>query len=136
MFAPSGASGPDQVGLAAFTMDSRGCVACWPAAAAELFGLAADKVAGRDLRDVLLPGSPERQKADRALAEVAAGRPWAGTLAMAGADGEPVAIRCDPLAGPGSGALVTARRASPRPGTGWLSEAAGRIGRTLDLTRT
>jgi hypothetical protein len=29
----SGARGPDPAGLAAFTLDSRGRVACWPAAA-------------------------------------------------------------------------------------------------------
>ncbi len=129
----SGARGPDPAGLAAFTLDSGGRVACWPAAAAELFGLAAGAVTGRDLRDVLA-GPGERELAGRALAEVAAGRPWTGTLAVAG--GGPVAIRCDPLAGPGSGSLVTAQRTSPQPGPGWLSEAAARIGSTLDLTRT
>ena len=106
------------------------------AAAAELFGLAAGTVTGRDLRDVLLADPGQRELAGRALAEVAAGRPWTGTLAMAVAGGSPVAIRCDPLAGPGSGALVTAQRTLPQPGPGWLSEAAARIGSTLDLTRT
>jgi serine phosphatase RsbU (regulator of sigma subunit) len=131
-----GARRPDPAGLAAFTVDSRGRVACWPAAAAELFGLAAGTVTGRDLSDVLLAGPGQRELAGRALAEVAAGRPWTGTLAIADAGGGPVVICCDPLAGPGSGALVTAQRASPQPGPGWLSEAAARIGSTLDLTRT
>jgi len=112
----------------------RGCVACWPAPAAELFGLAAGTVTGRDLRDVLA-GFGQRELAGRALVEVAAGRPWTGMLDMAIAGGGSVAIRCDPLAGPGSGALVTAQT-SPQPGLGWLSEAAARIGSTLDLTRT
>ena len=40
-------AGPDLAGLAAFTLDSRGRVASWPLAAAELFGLAAG-AAGRD----------------------------------------------------------------------------------------
>jgi serine phosphatase RsbU (regulator of sigma subunit) len=128
---------PGPAGLAAFTLDSRGRVACWPAAAAELSGLAADAVTGRDMRDVLLAGSAERELAGRALAEVAAGRSWTGTLAMAVAGGGcPVVVRCDPLAGPGSGSLVTVQRASPQPGPGWLSEAAARIGSTLDLTKT
>jgi serine phosphatase RsbU (regulator of sigma subunit) len=132
----SGARGPGPAGLAAFTLDSRGRVACWPAAAAELFGLVAGTVTGRDLRDVLLAGPGQRELVGRALAEVATGRPWTGTLAMAVAGGGPVTVRCDPLAGPGSGALVTAQRALPQPGPDWLSEAAARIGSTLDLTRT
>jgi hypothetical protein len=131
-----GARGLDLAGFAGFTLDSRGRVACWPAAAGDLFGLAAGVVAGRDMRDVLLAGPGQRGLADRALAVVAAGRSWTGTLAMAVAGGGPVAVRCDPLAGPGSGALVTVRRAWPQPGPGWLSDAAARIGSTLDLTRT
>ena len=129
------APGPGPAGFAGFTLDSRGCVACWPAAAADLFGLAADVVTGCDMRDVLL-GPGQRDLADRALGEVAAGRSWTGTLAMAVAGGGPVAVRCDPLAGPGSGALVTVHHASPQPGLGWLNEAAAWIGSTLDLTET
>jgi serine phosphatase RsbU (regulator of sigma subunit) len=131
-----GARGPGLAGFAGFTLDSRGRVACWPAAAAGLFGLTAGVVTGRDMRDVLLAGPGQRDLADRALGEVAAGRSWAGTLAMAAAGGGPVAVRCDPLAGPGSGALVTVWHAWPQPGLGWLSEAAARIGSTLDLTKT
>jgi Stage II sporulation protein E (SpoIIE) len=48
----------------------------------------------------------------------------------------PVAVRCEPLDGPGSGALVIARGASPGSGPGWLSDAAARIGTTLDLSAT
>jgi serine phosphatase RsbU (regulator of sigma subunit) len=131
-----GARGRDLAGFAGFTLDSRGRVACWPPAAAELFGLAAAVVTGRDMRDVLLAGPGQRELADRALGEVAAGRSWTGTLAMAVAGGGPAAVRCDPLAGPGSGALVTVQHASPQPGPGWLSQAAARIGSTLDLTKT
>jgi serine phosphatase RsbU (regulator of sigma subunit) len=127
---------PDPAGPAAFTLDSRGRVTCWPTAAAELFGLAAGTVTGRAMRDVLLAGPGQRALADRMLAAVAADRPWVGTLALAVPGGGPVTVRCDPLAGPGSGALVTARHASPQPGPGWLSEASARIGSTLDLTRT
>ena len=70
--------------------------------------------------------------ADRMLAEVAAGRAWAGTLTTAGSG--PAAVRCEPLAGPGSGALVTVQHVQPDPGR--LAGAAARIGSTLDLTTT
>jgi serine phosphatase RsbU (regulator of sigma subunit) len=46
------------------------------------------------------------------------------------------AIRCEPLGGVPSGALVIVQRAWPQPGPSWLSEAAARIGSTLDLTQT
>ena len=109
-----GARGPGLAGFARFTLDCRGRVACWSAAAADLFGLAAGVVTGRDMRDVLLTGPGQRELADQALAEVAAGRLWTATLAMAVAGGGPVAVCCEPLAGPGSGALVIAQHASPR----------------------
>jgi hypothetical protein len=48
--AASGTRGPGTADLAAFTLDSRGRVACWPAAAAELFGLTAGAVTGHDNR--------------------------------------------------------------------------------------
>jgi hypothetical protein len=84
-----------------------------------------------------MTGPGQRQLAGEALAELAAGRTWTATLAMSFAGGSgPVAVRCEPLAGPGSGALVIARDASPHSGPGWLGEAAGRIGTTLDLPRT
>jgi len=129
--------GPDLAGLAAFTLDSRGRVASWPEAAARLFGRPAQAVTGLDVREVLMTGPGQRELASEALAEVAAGRAWAATLTMSFAGGSgPVAVRCEPLAGPGSGALVIARDAAPRGGPGWLSEAAGRIGTTLDLPAT
>jgi serine phosphatase RsbU (regulator of sigma subunit) len=128
-------AGPDLAGLAAFTLDSRGRVASWPLAAAELFGLAAGAAAGRDVRDVLLADPGQRALVDQVLAEVASGRVGTATLAMTvtGGSGQ-VAVRCEPLADAGRGALVTAQRA--RPGPGWLTEAAARIGSTLDLTTT
>ena len=131
-------AGPDLAGLAAFTLDSRGRVASWPLAAAELFGLAAGAVAGRDVRDVLLDDPGQRELVDQALAEVASGRVGTATLAMTvtGGSGQ-VAVRCEPLTDPGRGALVTAQRAQrARPGPGWLTDAAARIGSTLDLTTT
>jgi serine phosphatase RsbU (regulator of sigma subunit) len=129
--------GPGLAGLAAFTLDSRGRVASWPEAAARLFGRPAQAVTGQDVREVLMTGPGQRELAGAALAEVAAGRAWTGTLAMSLAGGTgPVDVRCEPLAGPGSGALVTARDASADGGPGWLAEAAGRIGTTLDLHRT
>ncbi len=128
-------AGPDLAGLAAFTLDSGGRVASWPLAAAGLFGWAAGVMTGRDVRDVLLADQGQRELVDQALAEVAAGRVWTAALALAFAGGSgQVAIRCEPLADPGRGTLVTAQRAQPGPG--WLTEAAARIGSTLDLTKT
>src|SRR5262249_61904669 len=46
------------------------------------------------------------------------------------------AIRWEPLGGVGGGAVVIAQRASQDPAASWLSEAAARIGTTLDLTQT
>jgi serine phosphatase RsbU (regulator of sigma subunit) len=129
--------GPDLAGLAAFTLDSRGRVDSWPVAAARLFGRPAQAVTGQDLRDVLMTGPGQRELAGEALAEVAAGRVWTATLAMSFAGGGgPVAVRCEPLDGPGSGALVIAWQATQHSGPGWLSEAADRIGTTLDLSAT
>src|ERR1019366_8775950 len=71
-----------------------------------------------------------------ALAEVAAGRLWTATVAGGDLGEGRFAIRWEPLAGPDSGALVIAQRAWPQPSPSWLSEAAARIGSTLDLTQT
>jgi serine phosphatase RsbU (regulator of sigma subunit) len=147
----SPAGGFGLTGLAAFTLDEQGRVASWPMAAAALFGIAADAAVGRDVGDALLPvlasggrapqTSPSghlerahRELVDQALAEVAAGRVWTAALPLVSAGGRPLTIRCEPLAGPGSGALVTTLLAAPGPG--WLSEAATRIGRSLDLAQT
>jgi serine phosphatase RsbU (regulator of sigma subunit) len=129
--------GPDLTGLATFTLDSRGRVASWLATATRLFGHPAHAVVGHDVCDVLMTGPGQRQLVHEALAEVAAGRVWTATLAMAFAGGGgPVAIRCEPLAGPDTGALVIAQSASTHIGPSWLGEAAERIGTTLDLPRT
>jgi hypothetical protein len=129
--------GPDLAGLAAFTLDPSGLVDSWPVTAERLFGHPARAVTGRDIRDVLLTGPGQREMAREALAQVARGRVWSATLAMAFAGGSgPVAIRCEPLAGPGSRVLVIAQHASMVIGPGWLRHAADRIGTTLDLPRT
>ena len=105
--------------------------------AERLFGHRAQAVIGRDIRDVLLTGPGQREMAREALAQVARGRVWSATLAMAFAGGSgPVAVRCEPLAGPGSRVLVIAQHASMVIGPGWLRHAADRIGTTLDLPRT
>ena len=129
--------GPDLAGLAAFTLDPSGLVDSWPVTAERLFGHPARAVTGRDIRDVLLTGPGQREMAREALAEVAEGRVWTATLAMAFAGGSgPVAIRCEPLAGPDSRVLVIAQHASMVIGAGWLRHAADRIGTTLDLPTT
>ncbi len=128
---------PDLAGLAAFTLDPDGRVESWPLTAERLFGHPAAAVIGRDLRDVLLTGPGQRELAEEALAEVRAGRIWNTTLAMAFVGGSgPVAIRCEPLAGPGSGVLVIAQHASLVIGSEWLRHATERIGTTLDLRHT
>ena len=121
-------------GLAAFTLDEQGRVASWPVAASALFGVGGDAVIGRDMGEALLADPGHRELVDRALAEIAAGRVWTATLPLVSAAGRPTTIRCEPLGGPGSGALVTALLAPPGPG--WLSEAATRIGSSLDLAQT
>ena len=80
--------------------------------------------------------SGQRQLVAHALAEVAAGRVWATTVAGGDLGEGRFAIRWEPMAEPGAGALVIAQRASPQPSPGWLSEAVAQIGSTLDLTQT
>ncbi|MGI8447193.1 MAG: SpoIIE family protein phosphatase, partial [Streptosporangiaceae bacterium] len=129
--------GPDLAGLAAFTLDAQGRVVSWPLSAERLFGHAAPAVTGRHVCDVLMTGPGQRELAGDALAEVAAGRVWTATMSMAFAGGSgPVAIRWEPLGGPGAGVLVIGQHVSPTVGPGWLREAADRIGTTLDLPRT
>ena len=129
--------GPDLAGLAAFTLDSGGRVTSWPVSAERLFGHPAPAVAGHDVCDVLMTGPGQRELAGEALAEVAAGRVWTATVSMAFAGGSgPVALRWEPLGGPGAGVLVIGQHVSPAIGPGWLREAADRIGTTLDLPRT
>ena len=129
--------GPDLAGLAAFTLDSRGRVSSWPVSAERFFGHPAVAVTGHDVRDVLMTGPGQRELAGEALAEITAGRVWSATVSMAFAGGSgPVAIRWEPLRGPGAGVLVIGQHVSPSIGPGWLREAADRIGSTLDLSRT
>src|ERR1017187_8383260 len=109
---------PDLAGLATFALDPQGQVTSWSVTATRLFGHPAHAVVGH------------------ALEEVAAGRVWTATVAGGNLGEGRFAIRCEPPAGPGSGALVIAQRAWPQPGPSWLSEAAARIGSTLDLTQT
>jgi serine phosphatase RsbU (regulator of sigma subunit) len=127
---------PDLAHLAAFMLDSRGRVASWSVTAAALFGQLPDAVIGRDVCDVLMTGPGQRQLVGHALAEVAAGRVWSTTVAGGDLGEGRFAIRWEPVAEPGAGALVIAQRASPQPSPGWLSDAVARIGSTLDLTQT
>jgi hypothetical protein len=127
---------PDLTGLAAFMLDSRGRVTSWSVTATALFGQSAGAVIGRDVCDVLMTGPGQRQLVRHALAEVAAGRVWASTVAGGELGEGRFAIRWEPVAEPGAGALVIAQRASPRPGPSWLGEVAARIGSTLDLSQT
>ena len=126
----------DLAGLAVFTLDDQGRVTGWPESAARLFGPTAGEAAGRHVCDTLLTGPGQRGLVGHALAEVAAGRAWTSTVAGGGLGEGRFAIRCEPLAGPVPGAVVTAWRAWPPPSAGWLADAAARIGTTLDLTKT
>jgi hypothetical protein len=127
---------PDMAGLASFALDQRGLVASWSVTATALFGHPAGAVVGQDICDVLMTGPGQRNLVRHALAEVAAGRVWTATVAGGDLGEGRFAIRWEPTAGLGSGALVIAQRASPQPAPSWLSEAAARIGSTLDLSRT
>ena len=57
---------PDLAGLAAFIMGPDGRVDSWPVTAERLFGHPAAAVIGRDLRDVLLTGPGQRERAGEA----------------------------------------------------------------------
>jgi Stage II sporulation protein E (SpoIIE)/GAF domain len=127
---------PDLATLAAFTLDAKSLVVSWSVTATRLFGLAAPDVTGRDVCDVLMTGPGQRELVQHALAEVAAGRVWAATVAGGELGDGRFAIRWEPLAGPGGGALVIVQRAVPQSARSWLSEAAGLIGSTLDLSTT
>jgi GAF domain-containing protein len=127
---------PDLANLATFALDSQGRVTSWSVTATRLFGHLAVAITGRDVCDVLMTGPGQRQLVRHALAEVAAGRLWTATVAGGDLGDGRFAIRWEPLAGPDGGALVIAQRAWPQPSPSWLSEAAGRIGSTLDLTQT
>ncbi len=127
---------PDLTGLASFTLDSRGRVASWSVTATQLFGHQPHAVAGRDVCDVLLTSPGQRQLVAHALAEVAAGRVWIATVAGGELGEGRFAIRFEPLAELGGGALAIVQHVSPQPVPSWLSQATARIGSTLDLTQT
>jgi hypothetical protein len=124
---------PDLGGLATFTLDPDGRITTWSVTAIQLFG---PVQAGEHVCDVLLTGPGHWQLVSHALAETAAGRIWSATVAGGRLGEGRFAIRWEPLAGLGGGAIVIGQRASPGPRATWLSEAAARIGTTLDLTET
>jgi hypothetical protein len=127
---------PDLSDLAVFTLQRGGLITAWPVTAAALFGHPPDALIGRHVCDVLMTGPGQRELVSHALAEVAAGRMWTATVAGGLLGDGRFSIRWEPLAGPGDGAIVVAQRAWPQPRPRWLSEAAARIGDTLDLTQT
>ncbi|HXS64452.1 MAG TPA: SpoIIE family protein phosphatase [Streptosporangiaceae bacterium] len=129
--------GPDLHGLAVFTASATGEITSWSVTAARLFGHTAEEVIGRDVRDVLMTEQEHRDLVAQGLIAVAAGQVWSANFPMCAANGRcHVNVHCEPLAGPNSGALVIGRRAYPGQGQHLLSDAASRIGTTLDLNRT
>ena len=127
---------PDLAGLATFTLDPSGRVTSWSVTATRLFGHPTAAVAGRDVCDVLMTGPGQRELVSLALAEVAAGRVWTATVAGGRLGEGRFAIRWEPLGGLGGGAVVIVQRAWPQPAPSWLSEAAARMGSSLDLAQT
>jgi len=127
---------PDLTGLATFTLDPAGLVTSWSVTASNLFGYAASAVTGRHVCQVLMTGPGHRELVTLALAEVEAGRVWSATVAGGSLGEGRFAIRWEPLGGLGGGVLVIAQRAWPQPAPSWLSEAAARLGSSLDLTQT
>jgi Stage II sporulation protein E (SpoIIE)/GAF domain len=127
---------PDLAGLATFALNPQGRVTSWSVTATRLFGPTAGAVIGHDVCDVLMTGPGQRQLVRHALAEVAAGRVWTATVAGGNLGEGRFAIRYEPTGGPDCDTLVIAQRASPQPAPSWLSEAAARIGSTLDLSQT
>jgi hypothetical protein len=127
---------PDLADLATFTLDPQGRVTSWSVTASRLFGPSAASATGQDVCDVLMTGAGHRALAAQALAEVEAGRVWTATVAGGSLGEGRFAFRWEPLAGLGGGVLVIAARAWPQPAPSWLSQAAARIGSTLDLSQT
>lgn len=129
--------GPDLHGLAVFTASPTGVITSWSVTAARLFGHEADEVVGKDVRDVLMTDDEQRQLVEQGLVAVASGQIWSANFPMCTASGScQVNVHCEPLSGPDSGALVIGRRTYPGQGQHLLSDAANRIGTTLDLNRT
>jgi hypothetical protein len=83
-----------------------------------------------------MTGPGQRELVSLALAEVAAGRVWTATVAGGRLGEGRFAIRWEPLGGLGGGAVVVVQRAWPQPSPSWLSDAAARIGSSLDLAQT
>jgi len=127
---------PDLAGLAAFTLDPGGRIVSWSVTATALFGHQAHAAIGHDVCDVLMTGPGQRELVGHALAEVAAGRVWAATVAGGSLGEGRFAFRWEPLAGPGGAVLVVVQRAWPQRAPNWLSEATARIGSSLDLAET
>jgi serine phosphatase RsbU (regulator of sigma subunit) len=126
----------DLAGLAAFTLDLAGRVVSWPGSATALFGPQACAAIGYDVCDVLMTGPGQHELVGHALAEVAAGRAWAATVAGGSLGEGRFALRWEPMTGPGGTVLVLVQRAWPQQAPNWLTEAAGRIGSSLDLAQT
>jgi Stage II sporulation protein E (SpoIIE)/GAF domain len=127
---------PNLADLATFTLDPAGRVTSWSITATGLFGHTASTVTGRHVCEVLMTGAGHRELVALALAEVAAGRVWSATVAGGSLGEGRFAIRWEPLAGLGGGAVVIVQRAWPQPAPSWLSEATARLGSSLDLTQT
>jgi serine phosphatase RsbU (regulator of sigma subunit) len=127
---------PDLTGLATFTLDPGGRITAWSVTATALFGYDAQAVTGHDVCEVLMTGPGQRELVRRALAEVAAGQVRSATVAGGQLGEGRFSIRWEPIAWPGGGALVIIQRAWPQPRPSWLSEAAARLGNTLDLAET
>ena len=127
---------PDLAGLAAFTLDPGGRIVSWSVTATALFGHQAHAAIGHDVCDVLMTGPGQRGLVGHALAEVAAGRVWAATVAGGSLGEGRFAFRWEPMAGPGGAVLAVVQRAWPQRAPSWLSEATARIGSSLDLAET
>jgi serine phosphatase RsbU (regulator of sigma subunit) len=127
---------PDLADLATFTLDRHGRVTSWSVTATRLFGHSPGAVTGQDVCDVLMTGPGQRELVGRALDEVSHGRLWTATVAGGRLGDGRFAIRWEPLTGLGGGAVVIAQRAWPQPAPSWLSQAAARIGSSLDLSET
>ena len=127
---------PDLADLAAFTLDPDGRVVSWSGSAAALFGTQAHTAIGRDVCEVLMTGPGQRELVGHALAEVAAGRVWAATVAGGSLGEGRFAFRWEPMAGSGGTVLAVVQRAWPQRAPSWLNEATARIGSSLDLAET
>jgi serine phosphatase RsbU (regulator of sigma subunit) len=127
---------PDLADLATFTLDTGGRITSWSVTATQMFRRQAHEVTGHDICDVLLTGPGQRDLVRRALAEVAAGRVHAVTVAGGSLGDGRFAVRWEPLDGLGGGAVVIAQRAWPQPAPSWLRDAAAKIGSSLDLVET